>query len=49
MCFGEEEKNVKMWGKTGDTGITGISKLCAVTVYILKRQLKENSLLLRVK
>lgn len=47
--FVEEEKNGKMWRKTGATGITSMSKLCAVTVHILKRQLKENSFLLRAK
>lgn len=47
FCGGR--KDVKILGKTGDTGITSMSKLCAVTVYILKRKLKENSFLWRVK
>lgn len=46
MCFVEEEKNVKVWEKTGDTDITSMSKLCAMTAYVLKRQLKETEFLL---
>lgn len=46
VCFVEEEKNVKVWEKTGDTDITSMSKLCAMTAYVLKRQLKETEFLL---
>lgn len=45
----EGQKNVKIRSKTGDTDITSANLLCAVTVYVFKRQLKENSFLLIVE
>lgn len=45
----EGQKNVKIRSKTGDTDITSANLLCAVTVCVFKRQLKENSFLLIVE
>lgn len=33
---------MKIWGKRGDTGITSMSKLCAMTIYVIKWHLKDN-------
>lgn len=45
----QKKKKVKIWSKAGDIDITSASPLCAVTVYVFKRQLKENSFLLIVE
>lgn len=47
VCIVEEEKNEKIWRKRRDVDAKSVSMLCAVTVYVLKRQVKENSFLLR--